>query len=107
MHPHAVQGPPFLAGYNSDRWPYCWGFPFSLQVSKNERWVILHTKDDLPSFLQTLGLEPVDFPDWRCTPDIAILSLPQPWLPVRCKRRSHGRKRLAAGSSPSPSMSGE
>lgn len=51
---------------------YRWGFPFILQVSKNGRWAVLRTKDDLPHFLHNLELEPIDFPDWRNIPDISI-----------------------------------
>lgn len=43
--------------------PYRWGFPFYLQVSKDGRQATLRTKDDLPHFLDTLGLELIDFPD--------------------------------------------
>lgn len=45
--------------------PYRWGFPFYLQATRDGRQATLHTKDDLPHFLDTLELEPVDFPDWR------------------------------------------
>lgn len=43
---------------------YRWGFPFFLQVSKDGKKVTLRTKDDLPHFLSTLGLDSVEFPDW-------------------------------------------
>lgn len=45
---------PLLEAVQKAGLPYPCGFLFYLQVSK----------DDLPHFLETLGLEAVDFPDW-------------------------------------------
>lgn len=56
--------------------PYRWGFPFFLQATKDGRQATLHNKDDLPQFLSSLGLDPVDFPDWRGPPDAPGLKLP-------------------------------
>lgn len=98
MHSNATQGiTPLLAALQTAGLTYKWGFPFSLQVTKDGQQVTLRTKDDL-RFLSLLSLDPVDFPYWRCNQDIPVPPLLQPLQPVQCKDRSRGQKRQSFGS---------
>lgn len=78
---------PLLAAVQEAGLTFRWGFPFYLQVTKDSRQVMLCTKDDLPHFLSTLGLDPADFPDWRGSSDSPSIQLPQPWLPAKQRSR--------------------
>lgn len=93
---------PLLEALQKAGLPYRWGFPFYLQATKEGKNVTLRTKDDLPFFLETLGLEPVDFPDWRGPSDHPHLQLPQPWLTANRRSRRRDRRRPASTSPVGP-----
>lgn len=94
---------PLLTAIQEAGLTYRWGFPFSLQVTKEGRQVTLRNKDDLPHFLSALELRDVDFLYWRGTMDLPALSLPQLWLPARGKGHSRRHKRPTSGTSPGSS----
>lgn len=81
-----------------------WGFPFFLQFTKEGRTVTLRTKDDLPNFLSSLDLDPVDFPDRRGTPDFPTTRLPppQPWQSDKRRNRRRNHRRYPSDSSTGP-----
>lgn len=89
---------PLLEAIRKADLPYRWGFPFYLQVTKDGRQVTLGTKDDLPRFLATLGLEPVDFPDWRGLQEYPLVQLPQPWLPANHRSCTRDRRHPPSAS---------
>lgn len=95
---------PLLEAIQDAGLSYRWGFPFFLQVTKEGKTVTLRNKDDLPYFLSSLGLDPVDFPDWRGASDFPALKLPlsQPWIPAPRRNRRRDRRRQTPDSSPGP-----
>lgn len=98
---------PFLEAIQAAGLPYRWGFPFFPQVTKDGKPVTLRTKDDLPHFLTSLNLDPVDFPDWRGTLDFPPTwpPQPQPWLPAKRRSRREDRRRRPSDSSLGPATS--
>lgn len=99
---------PLLTAIQDAGLVYRWGFPFSLQVTKDGRTITLRNKDDLPHFLTSLDLDPVDFPDWRCSSDLGNDKLPthQPWQPARNQNRKRNRRRHLSESSLGMSLPG-
>uniref|UniRef100_A0A8C5MG70 Transposase n=1 Tax=Leptobrachium leishanense TaxID=445787 RepID=A0A8C5MG70_9ANUR len=45
--------------------PYRWGFPFSLQVRRNNKLIAIRTPLDVAPFLAELNLPPTEVPDWE------------------------------------------
>lgn len=100
---------PLLEAIQGAGLTYRWRFPFCLQVIKDGKTVSLRTKDDLPSFLSSLALEPVDFPDWRGSSDFGSAKLPepQPWQSARRQGRRRNRGRRPSDSHGDPITSGD
>lgn len=87
-YPHAVQSPSSPAGSCPKGRPaLSLGLPLLTLGDQRGKQVMLRNKDDLLRFLSTIGLDPVDFPDWRGSLDYPTISLPQPWLPAKSRSR--------------------
>ena len=97
---------PLLEAMQKAGLTYRWGFPFYLQASKDGRQATLRNKDDLPHFLDTLGLDPVDFPDWRELSEHPHLQPPQPWMSVNRRSRRRDRRRPSANPLGGPDSPG-
>lgn len=69
---------PLLEALQDAKLLYRWGFSFSLLVTKDGQQFTLQNKDDLPLFLESLGLPLVDIPDWTAFPEIPLPPRPQP-----------------------------
>ena len=100
---------PLLAALQEAGLSYRWGFPFYLQATKEGRTVTLRTKDDLPHFLSSLDLDPVDFPDWRTSSALPTISLPPsgPWQTAKRRNRRRGRGQRISESSQGPDPVGD
>lgn len=81
---------------------YRWGFPFSLSATKDGQQFTLRNKDDLPQFLDSLGLTPGDIPDWRASPEMPLPPCPQPWH-LACSRQRNGPRGGFSGQVQLPS----
>lgn len=82
---------PLLAAIRESGATYTWGFPFHVQVKKENRQFILKSPDQLPELFLFLGSDPIPVPNWLD----ALLEDPAPQisnpLPQRRRRsRSSG-----------------
>ncbi|CAH2283422.1 Hypothetical predicted protein [Pelobates cultripes] len=55
---------PLTSLMQEKRIPYRWGFPFSLQAKVDNQWHVLRWPNDIPCFLQAVGLPTIPIPNW-------------------------------------------
>ncbi|CAH2329388.1 Hypothetical predicted protein [Pelobates cultripes] len=59
---------PLTAALQERKIPYRWGFPFALLARHQNGWASARWPEEIPGFLEELGLPPIPVPDWVLGP---------------------------------------